>query len=291
MEILQGVHYFYTTNGQQVGPVDGNEMVRLAHQGYLSETDQVWTEGMAEWLPVTAFSQLAAGIHAATDVAYNNPVMDDGSVVVKEPALARPGVIMVPREETVPERYRKRVSFGAWIWTAVMPLLILGVTSFGSAWGPRLGYSSVDDLETIVVILFGLALLFLVINSIIGLVILHRAWSHIQEIGLARTTPGKAVGFLFIPFFNLYWVFIAYYGWAEDYNRYIEEMGADHIVPANSGFQLAAIICNFVQLPFLWPFAVYMMCRCTNDIADLPAPGDLGIDPASIPGSRFGYQA
>ena len=68
-------------------------------------------------------------------------------------------------------------------------------------------------------------------------------------------------------------------------------MGADHIVPANSGFQLAAIICNFVQLPFLWPFAVYMMCRCTNDIADLPAPGDLGIDPASIPGSRFGYQA
>jgi hypothetical protein len=38
---------------------------------------------------------------------------------------------------------------------------------------------------------------------------LYRAWKCLQPGGLARTTPGKAIGFLFIPFFNLYWIFQA----------------------------------------------------------------------------------
>ena len=39
------------------------------------------------------------------------------------------------------------------------------------------------------------------------------------QAGGVRTTPGKAVGFLFIPFFNLYWVFTTYVGLAKDWNR------------------------------------------------------------------------
>ena len=296
MEILQGVHYFYTTNGQQVGPVDGNEMVRLAHQGYLSETDQVWTEGMAEWLPVTAFSQLAAGIHAATDAAYNNPVMDDGSVVVKEPALARTGVIMVPLEKKVPKRYRKRVSFAAWLWTALLSGLlyavamdqpILGIPtdealdrSFLELIRPKLGIISEGTLtaealdRSFLLLRIGSygALFLLVFHAILSWIYINRAWSHIQELGTARTTPGKAVGFLFIPFFNIYWYFVCFFGWAEDYNQYIREMGADHIKPVSSGFILAHCILNLLSFPILYPFVFFMVCRCTNDIADLPAP-------------------
>jgi hypothetical protein len=37
---------------------------------------------------------------------------------------------------------------------------------------------------------------------------------------LARTTPGKAVGFLFIPIFNFYWWFVALWGWAKDWNSH-----------------------------------------------------------------------
>src|SRR5215472_4189380 len=40
------------------------------------------------------------------------------------------------------------------------------------------------------------------------LVLIYQMWQSIQD-GHARTTPGKAVGFLFIPFFNLYWMFQA----------------------------------------------------------------------------------
>ena len=52
---------------------------------------------------------------------------------------------------------------------------------------------------------------------VFGLRILHKLWSLIPT-HKAKTTPGKAVGFLFIPFFNLYWNFVAIYGLAKALN-------------------------------------------------------------------------
>lgn len=57
-------------------------------------------------------------------------------------------------------------------------------------------------------------------SVVLFLIILYRNWQLIQD-GYARTTPGKAVGFLFIPFFNLYWIFEAYSGLVKDTNAYI----------------------------------------------------------------------
>lgn len=51
--------------------------------------------------------------------------------------------------------------------------------------------------------------------------LLYRCWMIIQD-GEARTTPGRAVGFLFVPFFNLYWIHVVTVGLAEDMNRYCE---------------------------------------------------------------------
>ena len=73
-------------------------------------------------------------------------------------------------------------------------------------------------------LLFLLGMAFSIISTIIGYVLLYKAWQAIQD-GKPRTTPGKAVGFLFIPFFNLYWMFIAYWGWAKDCNAYISSKG------------------------------------------------------------------
>lgn len=65
---------------------------------------------------------------------------------------------------------------------------------------------------------FGTVLL--IYAAVVSLVMWYKAWKAIQD-GNARTTPGKAVGFLFIPFFNFYWVFQAIWGFAKDYNSYI----------------------------------------------------------------------
>lgn len=55
----------------------------------------------------------------------------------------------------------------------------------------------------------------------VWLVLVYKMWAAIQD-GNARTTPGRACGFLFIPLFNLYWVFQAVWGFAKDYNRLVD---------------------------------------------------------------------
>ncbi len=79
--------------------------------------------------------------------------------------------------------------------------------------------------------------LFIVLGALAGIyaavvvcIMVYRMWKAIQD-GYARTTPGKAVGFMFIPFFNLYWIFQAYWGFSKDYNAFIERhlIGTDKL--------------------------------------------------------------
>jgi hypothetical protein len=59
---------------------------------------------------------------------------------------------------------------------------------------------------------------------VIGCILLYKLWTVIQD-GYARTTPGVAVGFCFIPIFNFYWIFVAYHGLGQDLNRYLRDAG------------------------------------------------------------------
>lgn len=60
--------------------------------------------------------------------------------------------------------------------------------------------------------------------TIYGLIALYRVWYVIPD-AYARTTPGKAVGFMFIPLFNFYWVFVAFAGLAEDAQNFLNRAG------------------------------------------------------------------
>ena len=92
----------------------------------------------------------------------------------------------------------------------------------------------------------GLALLGIV-PLILGLVftcILHyKCWKAVPA-GFARLTPGKAVGYLFIPFYNLYWVFPSFGG-----------LGSDcAVVAANKGLR------GFSALPGLGLTYAILLC-------------------------------
>jgi hypothetical protein len=64
----------------------------------------------------------------------------------------------------------------------------------------------------------------LVLLIVVSNMLLYKAWAQIQD-GLARTTPGQAVGLRFIPFFHFYWEFVAVKGLAEDLNAYARRKG------------------------------------------------------------------
>lgn len=70
-------------------------------------------------------------------------------------------------------------------------------------------------------LLYGFAFLTMLLGAVFMLMLFYRMWEVIQD-GNARTAPGKAVGFLFIPLFNIYWSFQAIWGYAKDYNSFID---------------------------------------------------------------------
>jgi len=92
-----------------------------------------------------------------------------------------------------------------------------------------------------------LGLLLTIYAGIISIILWYKAWCVIQD-GQVRTTPGKAIGFLFIPFFDLYWIFQAYWGFSKDYNSYIKR----HNISVSSlpeGLFLTSCILTLVSIP------------------------------------------
>ncbi len=81
-----------------------------------------------------------------------------------------------------------------------------------------------DDLTSLLVgVLIFLAIApFVFTQMILFLTVVYKMWASIQDGSSARMTPVKAIGFLFIPFFNLYWVFQALGGFPGDYNAFVD---------------------------------------------------------------------
>jgi hypothetical protein len=116
------------------------------------------------------------------------------------------------------------------------------------------------------------ALPLFIVHLVFSLLVTIKAWGAIQD-GQNPISPGKAVGFLFIPFFNLYWVFRAFGGYAGQYNAFIERNGIN--VPRLSGglFIVQAVLCvvpyvNFVVAPIFFIFLAIKFCGAINHLAD-----------------------
>ncbi len=113
-------------------------------------------------------------------------------------------------------------------------------------------------------------MLLLLISSVLAYVYLYRAWNCLR-FGGPRTTPGKAIGFLFIPFFNIYWIFVALYGLSQDWNRIMASHPNLQRAPRmGEGMFLTYLICSFVAPPvaIIFWFIVYkQMCDGINFMA------------------------
>jgi len=91
---------------------------------------------------------------------------------------------------------------------------------------------------------------FLIVQMIYTFVILWKMWSSIQD-GNAKTTPGKAIGFLFIPFFNVYWIFQVWGGFPRDYNNYVDRhrLAVPHL--SSGVFTAYPVLILLTAIPFL----------------------------------------
>jgi len=153
------------------------------------------------------------------------------------------------------KRLSKGFYFGSIVGGEVggIVLLVLAMFLFFVA-GAFSGYCPNPSDASIGILAIGVLLVFLgcaavLFGTSIWTLLLYRAWEAIQD-GNASTTPEKAIGFLFIPFFNFYWIFRAWYGLAQDYNRYIERHGVSARKLEESLFLAFCIlsICSMIPL-------------------------------------------
>jgi len=94
------------------------------------------------------------------------------------------------------------------------------------------------------------------------LICLSRCWAIIQGT-TARTSSGKAVGFLFIPFFNIYWTFIAYVGLASDANKYAESQRLNSRI----SYSLAVTACILLLIPYINLISIILFTVLTYQMA------------------------
>ena len=122
------------------------------------------------------------------------------------------------------------------------------------------GISAEEILPVIVPVAF--------IAAIAHLTFVYRLWNSIRD-GSSRMSPGKAVGLLFLPIFNIYWIFQVYGGFATDYNNYVKERGIS--APALSqGLLVLHAMLMLIPVPLLnWSvqaLAISKICNAVNSV-------------------------
>ena len=259
--------WYYTRDGQQNGPISEVELKGLVASGRLPDTSLVWAEGMTDWQPISSIHALApapAPADAPADASVN-PYAAPSSGYETFTASA-------PID--LPDVQPTNFGLFATLYTIGVLAVVAGYgLIFSSAFSSK-GDASMDDGIMTGGVVVAIGFVPLMISGIMSLIYLHRAWTLLQP-HTHYSTPGKAVGFLFIPFYNFYWIFVAYWRWAQEWNRLVASNPNHHAAPrVSEGLFLAYSILNvagailgilaFLPLVIVFLLVMKTICNVVN---------------------------
>ena len=142
-------------------------------------------------------SMLAAGTVALTDLCWTEGMADWRPIhkVIRRPASVPP---------PLPQVQQPHPASGAAIkWVPALVLYCVGCSALVLINFVRLEDEEAAQAITVLV-------LPLLVLSIVFISILHyQCWNALPE-RFRATTPGKAIGYLFIPLYNFYWAFVSW---------------------------------------------------------------------------------
>jgi hypothetical protein len=243
-------------DGQQYGPYTGEQLVEFVKEGRIARESLLWAEGMAEWVRADAVEGLFPAVPAPAPVLVSaaghapvaaappwsphgraqlggamgaaagmrpgmvaSPYAAPGMAASPYAAPGMLGLMKVAPGEDYPAVEVKSTMYGLMVAMMGGGLALVLLAAFMM---PQVAKQQGNGGAILLLIMLVAGYIGILIASILNLITLSRAWSCLQH-STPRTTPGKAVGFLFIPFFNLYWLFQAYYGLAKDWNRIMSQ--------------------------------------------------------------------
>jgi hypothetical protein len=216
-----GKKFYLVVDGQRKGPFAPEA---LPEHGLEHDT-LIWHTGMSEW---TSADQV--------------PALHELLLTIPPP---------LPRErqvESTPDTFRSLYRWWLTLLGTATLLLLLGSLFL---WTGVVGCNHVADyrryseylgLFQALVALGGLSVAGGVLSLFVSVAFfsafLYKLWDLIQD-GHARTSPGLAVGLMFVPFLNLYWVFVAVPGLAVDLGKYLRRHGLNEEPPPSVGLAVA----------------------------------------------------
>lgn len=219
-------HWIKPNDEQTRGEITEYELRNRIADGLVKPEDLVWTEGMPDWRRAGSLPELEP-LFAARRVEYAGAI-PSGEISFRKPWGGPP----MPLAIKEPKEYRGY--FQVWAVCAAINVLadvvglFVGIAPgilgpFGS--GGPLGGGGGPGIPWGLIIFFSLVGIFqltaYVTRVVMVAMLVYHSWRIIQD-GRAQTTPGKAVGFMFIPLFNLYYAFIAFRGFFVDAERYAQ---------------------------------------------------------------------
>jgi hypothetical protein len=99
---------------------------------------------------------------------------------------------------------------------------------------------------------------------------LYRVWSAIQD-DHSRITPGRAVGLLFVPFFNFYWAFRAIAGIPGEYNAFVARRALVGAPFLSGPFKAYVLLVEATAVPLVG-FVLVMMAVASHALSARDAP-------------------
>jgi len=159
------------------------------------------------------------------------------------------------------------------IYAGSFAMAVLGMV-FVTAVGVLAPDSKTLVVQTVTTISAIAMIQFLLVLTVYPFVLLAKMWSSIQD-EWTTVTPGKAIGFLFIPFFNLYWIFRVWAGYATEYDNYVLRHNLS-VAPLESGsftvYPIFAVLGGLLYFPIIvLPFLMFPMigkaCDAVNGLS------------------------
>jgi hypothetical protein len=150
----------------------------------------------------------------------------------------------------------QQISKGLYLSTIILGEVLGGLVLIAGLVALAIADEAKGTSNADVAVVTGLALLLagglaVLVAEIVAYVLIYKMWAIIQDDGRARTTPGAAVGLLFVPCYNLFWVFQVYMGWAQDFNGYIRRHRL-RVPPAPEGLGTSvAIFMLLGAIPYI----------------------------------------
>ena len=236
--------WYYEFEGQSIGPINKGGIKKALLSGKIKAGTLICSAGTTQWIKLEE-SELNTLVQETPSILSTIDGQEDRS---RTESL----------QGNVPVNAKDLERLGWWC---------VGIVAF-AIFGNGILLIKLNYVSLIYFVLVNFPLVLVVIPKFM---LLHRFWKVIQ-FGDAETSPGRAVGFLFIPFFSFYWLYKSYFNLAKGLNKFIDQYLSKAFRKAHEWLALAyCILCSIWAAFWVyqvfgsftrsyyerWPFSIY----------------------------------